>query len=140
MKGMAEKKNGSGLAAYSCLVAGGRGIKSKEDFQLLGQLAEKLGGALCVSRPIVEKGWFPKEMQVGLNGKRVSPKLYVAVGISGAFQHVVGMRGAEYVVAINTDQDAGIFDVADCGIVGDYREVIPRLLEGEWLALCSKWC
>ncbi len=117
------------IARQACLVAGGQGIKSREDFQLLERLAEKLGGALCVSRPVVDKGWYPKDIQVGLSGKQVAPKLYIAVGISGAFQHTVGMAEAGYVVAINQDRNASIFDVADFGIVGAYRKVLPLLLE-----------
>ena len=95
-------------------------------YEELEQLAEKLGGALCVTRPIVEKGWYPQDIQVGLSGKQVSPKRYLAIGISGAFQHTVGMSESDYIIAINLDRNAPIFDVADFGIVGDYREIIPH--------------
>lgn len=114
------------ITSQPCLVAGGLGIRRREDFRLLEQLAEKLGGALCVTRPIVEKGWYPQDIQVGLSGKQVSPKRYLAIGISGAFQHTVGMSESDYIIAINLDRNAPIFDVADFGIVGDYREIIPH--------------
>lgn len=114
------------ITSQPCLVAGGLGIRRREDFRLLEQLAEKLGGALCVTRPIVEKGWYPQDIQVGLSGKQVSPRRYLAIGISGAFQHTVGMSESDYIIAINLDRNAPIFDVADFGIVGDYREIIPH--------------
>ena len=111
------------------IIAGGRGVGSEENFELLERLADALNGVVGCSRPIVEDGWLSKAHQVGQSGKTVSPKLYIACGISGAIQHKVGIRDSDTIIAINTDSNAPIFDVADLSIVGDLHEVIPELLE-----------
>lgn len=111
------------------IVAGGRGMGSAENFQLVHQLAELLGGVVGASRPAIEDGWVPRNHQVGQSGKIVAPKLYIACGISGAMQHVSGMCGSGYIVAINKDEDAPIFDVADVGIVGNVTEILPLMIE-----------
>jgi electron transfer flavoprotein alpha subunit len=118
------------LTAAEMIVAVGRGIKEKENLAIIEELARALGAELAASRPICDNGWLPMERQVGSSGQTVSPKLYVAVGISGAIQHLVGMKGAKTIVAINKDADAPIFEVADYGIVGDLFEVVPALVEG----------
>ena len=127
---LSAKKKGKrteDISKERILVAGGQGVNIKSDFETLQLLAALLGGALCVSRPVVDKGWYPKEIQVGLSGQKVRPQLYLAVGISGAFQHTVGIEEAKYVIAINIDRYAPIFDAADLGIVGDYKEIIYKL-------------
>ncbi|WP_366557598.1 electron transfer flavoprotein subunit alpha/FixB family protein [uncultured Oscillibacter sp.] len=111
------------------IVAGGRGMGSAENFQMVRQLAELLGGVVGASRPAIEDGWVPRNHQVGQSGKIVAPKLYIACGISGAMQHVSGMSGSGYIVAINKDEDAPIFDVADVGIVGNVTEILPLMIE-----------
>jgi electron transfer flavoprotein alpha subunit len=117
------------LTAADIIVSVGRGIKEKENIQVVEALAQALGGELAASRPICDAGWLPMDRQVGSSGQTVSPKLYVAVGISGAIQHLVGMKGAKTVVAINKDPDAPIFEVAQYGIVGDLFEVVPAMVE-----------
>ncbi len=117
------------LTAAEMIVAVGRGIKEKENLAVIEELAQALGAELAASRPICDSGWLPMEHQVGSSGQTVSPKLYIAVGISGAIQHLVGMKGAKTIVAINKDADAPIFEVADYGIVGDLFEVVPALVE-----------
>jgi electron transfer flavoprotein alpha subunit len=106
----------------------GRGIKSQENIAIAEQLAKAFGAELAASRPICDNGWLPMERQIGSSGQTVAPKLYVALGISGAIQHLVGMKGARTIVAINKDADAPIFEVADYGIQGDLFELAPALI------------
>jgi electron transfer flavoprotein alpha subunit len=117
------------LSAAELIVAVGRGIKEKENLRIVEELAEVLGAELAASRPICDNGWLPMERQVGSSGQTVAPKAYFAVGISGAIQHLVGMKGSKTVVAINKDQNAPIFETADYGIVGDLFEVVPALVQ-----------
>ena len=123
-----EAKQAVDLSQAERIVAVGRGIKGQEHLDLAKRLAEALGAELAASRPICDAGWLPMDRQIGSSGQTVAPKLYVALGISGAIQHLVGMKGSRTIVAINKDPDAPIFEVADYGIVGDLFEVVPALL------------
>jgi len=117
------------LTAADIIVSVGRGIRERENIAIVEELAQALGAELAASRPICDNGWLPMERQVGSSGQTVAPKLYIAVGISGAIQHLVGMKGSRAIVAINKDPDAPIFEVADYGIAGDLFEVVPALVE-----------
>jgi electron transfer flavoprotein alpha subunit len=123
-----ESSRAVDLTAAEIIVSVGRGIGEKEKIAVVEELARALGGELAASRPICDAGWLPMERQVGSSGQTVSPKMYVAVGISGAIQHLVGMKGSKTIVAINKDANAPIFEVADYGIVGDLFEVVPALI------------
>jgi electron transfer flavoprotein alpha subunit len=120
---------GVDITAADILVAGGRGLGSAEGFRLCEDLAVALGGEVAATRAVVDSGWYPYASQVGQTGKTVSPKLYIACGISGAIQHKVGMNGSDTIVAINKDANAPIFDFADLGVVGDLNAVLPKLTE-----------
>lgn len=122
-----EAKQAVDLTQAERIVAVGRGIKSQENIGLVQQLAEALGAELAASRPICDNEWLPMDRQIGSSGQTVSPKLYLAVGISGAIQHVVGMKNSQTIVAINKDAEAPIFDIADYGIVGDLFDIVPAI-------------
>ena len=123
------ESEGPSIEDADVIVAGGRGLGGPENFKLVEELAQALGGAVAATRAVVDAGWYPYAAQVGQTGKTVSPKLYVAVGISGAIQHKVGMQGSGTVVAINKDGNAPIFEFADLGVVGDLHEILPKLTE-----------
>jgi electron transfer flavoprotein alpha subunit len=123
-----EAKQAVDLSQAERIVAVGRGIKAQEHLQLARQLAQAMGAELAASRPICDAGWLPMDRQIGSSGQTVAPKLYVALGISGAIQHLVGMKGSRTIVAINKDSEAPIFEIADYGIVGDLFEVIPAMI------------
>jgi len=123
-----ESQRAVDLSAAERIVSIGRGIKEADNIPLLQNLADALGAELAASRPICDAGWLPMERQVGSSGQTVAPKLYIAVGISGAIQHLVGMKGSRVVVAINKDANAPIFEIADYGILGDLFQVVPELI------------
>jgi electron transfer flavoprotein alpha subunit len=123
-----EAKHAVDLGQAERIVAVGRGIKSQENIAIAEKLARAMGAELAASRPICDSGWLPMERQIGSSGQTVAPKLYLALGVSGAIQHLVGMKGSRTIVAINKDADAPIFEVADYGIVGDLFEVVPALI------------
>jgi electron transfer flavoprotein alpha subunit len=123
-----EAKQAVDLSQAPRIVSVGRGIKGEEHIQLAKDLAAALGAEIAASRPIIDAGWLPADRQVGSSGQTVAPKLYLALGISGAIQHVVGMKGARTIVAINKDPDAPIFEIADYGIVGDLFEIVPAMI------------
>ena len=123
-----EARQAVDLSQAARIVAVGRGIKSKEQLPVAEKLAQALGAELAASRPICDSGWLPMERQIGSSGQTVAPKLYVALGISGAIQHLVGMKGSRTIVAVNKDADAPIFEVADYGIVGDLFEIVPAIV------------
>jgi electron transfer flavoprotein alpha subunit len=124
-----EAQRSVDLSAAEVIVSVGRGIKEKDNLPVVEELAGVLGAELAASRPICDNGWLPMERQVGSSGQTVSPKVYFAVGISGAIQHLVGMKGSKTVVAINKDENAPIFETADYGVVGDLFEIVPALVE-----------
>jgi electron transfer flavoprotein alpha subunit len=123
-----EAKQAVDLSQAERIVSVGRGIKGEEHIALAKQLAEAMHAELAASRPICDAGWLPMERQVGSSGQTVAPKLYLALGISGAIQHVVGMKGARTIVAINKDPEAPIFEIADYGIAGDLFEIVPAMI------------
>jgi electron transfer flavoprotein alpha subunit len=123
-----EAKQAVDLTQAERIVSVGRGIKAPEHLELAKELAAALNAELAASRPICDAGWLPMERQVGSSGQTVAPKLYLALGISGAIQHVVGMKGTRTIVAINKDAEAPIFEIADYGIVGDLFEVVPAMI------------
>jgi len=124
-----EAKQAVDLTQAEVIVAVGRGIKEQKNIDIAKQLAEALGGELAASRPICDSGWLPMDRQIGSSGQTVAPKLYLALGISGAIQHIVGMKGARTIVAVNKDSEAPIFEIADYALVGNLFEIVPPLIE-----------
>jgi electron transfer flavoprotein alpha subunit len=124
-----EAKQAVDLTQAEIIIAAGRGIKAPENLEMVKKLADAMGAEVGASRPICDNGWLPMDRQIGSSGQTVAPKLYVGVGVSGAIQHLVGMKGARTIVAINKDKEAPIFEVATYGIVGDLFEILPPLIE-----------
>ena len=124
-----EAKQAVDLTQAEIIVSVGRGIKEQKNIELAKQLADALGGEIAASRPICDSGWLPMDRQIGSSGQTVAPKLYLALGISGAIQHIVGMKGARSIIAINKDAEAPIFEIADYGVVGNLFDVVPALTE-----------
>jgi electron transfer flavoprotein alpha subunit len=124
-----EAKQAVDLTQAEIIVSVGRGIKEQKNIEIAKQLAEALGGELAASRPICDSGWLPMDRQIGSSGQTVAPKLYLALGISGAIQHIVGMKGARSIIAINKDSEAPIFEIADFAVVGNLFDVVPPLIE-----------
>jgi electron transfer flavoprotein alpha subunit len=124
-----EAKQAVDLTQAEIIVSVGRGIKEQKNIELAKALAEALGGEIAASRPICDSGWLPMDRQIGSSGQTVAPKLYLAVGISGAIQHIVGMKGSRTVIAINKDAEAPIFEIADYGVVGNLFDIVPALTE-----------
>lgn len=129
LESVEEASEGPNLEDAGIIVSGGRGLGQPENYTLVENLAKQLGGAPGATRAIVDAGWIPYAYQVGQTGKTVKPTLYIACGISGAIQHIAGMKGSKYIVAINRDPDAPIFELADLGVVGDVLTVVPKLTE-----------
>jgi electron transfer flavoprotein alpha subunit len=126
--GRSEAQKGQAdLTSAPIIISGGRGLKQKENFQIIFELAQAIGGSVGASRPVVDAEWLPREYQIGSSGQTVSPNLYVAIGISGAIQHLVGMQTSRCIVAINKDAEAPIFKIAHYGIVDDLFKVVPAL-------------
>ena len=124
-----EAKQAVDLTQAEIIVSVGRGIKEQKNIELAKQLAEALGGEIAASRPICDSGWLPMDRQIGSSGQTVAPKLYLAIGISGAIQHIVGMKGSRSIIAINKDAEAPIFEIADVGVVGNLFDIVPALTE-----------
>jgi electron transfer flavoprotein alpha subunit len=124
-----EAKQAVDLTQAEIIVSVGRGIKEQKNIELAKQLADALGAEIAASRPICDSGWLPMDRQIGSSGQTVAPKLYLALGISGAIQHIVGMKGSRAIIAINKDAEAPIFEIADFGVVGNLFEIVPPLIE-----------
>ena len=124
-----KKEKGFDISEADVIVAVGRGVKSEKDLPMVQEFADAIGAKMACTRPNIENGWFDPRLQIGLSGRTVKPKLIIAVGVSGSVQFAAGMQNSEYIVAINNDKNASIFNIAHCGIVGDLYEVLPELME-----------
>ncbi|MGC1371562.1 MAG: electron transfer flavoprotein subunit alpha/FixB family protein, partial [Candidatus Sulfotelmatobacter sp.] len=124
-----EAKQAVDLTQAEIIVSVGRGIKEQKNIEIARQLADALGGDLAASRPICDSGWLPMDRQIGSSGQTVAPKLYLALGISGAIQHIVGMKGSRTIIAVNKDSEAPIFEIADYAVVGNLFDIVPPLIE-----------